>query len=42
MSNEEIAKSLGISANAVGLALHKARARLESLMADKAKSGDVP
>lgn len=42
MSNEEIAESLGISSNAVGLALHKARMRLQSLIDDKDKSGDKP
>lgn len=42
MSNEEIAESLEVSSNAVGLALHKARRRLQSLIDDKDKSGDVP
>lgn len=42
MSNEEIAESLEMSSNAVGLALHKARIRLQSLFIDKDKSGDVP
>ena len=42
MSNEEIAESLEMSSNAVGLALHKARMRLQSLIDDNHKSGDVP
>ena len=41
MSNEEIADSLGISLNAVGIALHKARKRLQSLIEDKGKQGDM-
>ena len=41
MSNEEIAESLGISSNAVALALHRARTRLQILIGDKNNSGDV-
>jgi RNA polymerase sigma-70 factor (ECF subfamily) len=41
LSYHEIADALGVSAGAVAVALHKARARLEALLTGVA-SGDVP
>ncbi len=40
MTYEQIADALGISSNAVGLALHKARTRLQALFADENTEGD--
>ncbi len=39
MTYEQIADTLGISSNAVGLALHKARSRLQALFADENTDG---
>ncbi len=41
MTYEQIAYALGISSNAVGLALHKARSRLQVLFADENTDGDL-
>jgi RNA polymerase sigma-70 factor (ECF subfamily) len=40
LSNRRIAKTLNISAGAVGVALHKARARLEPLFQETVKGAD--
>jgi RNA polymerase sigma-70 factor, ECF subfamily len=40
MTYEQIADALGISSNAVGLALHKARTRLEELLAGVIRPGE--
>jgi RNA polymerase sigma-70 factor, ECF subfamily len=40
MTYEQIADALGISSNAVGLALHKARSRLQALLSDEITVGD--
>lgn len=40
MTYQQIADTLGISSNAVGLALHKARTRLQALFADQITDGD--
>jgi RNA polymerase sigma-70 factor (ECF subfamily) len=41
MTYEQIADALGMSSNAVGLALHKARTRLQALFADENREGDL-
>ncbi len=40
MTYEQIADALGMSSNAVGLALHKARSRLQALLAGEITTGD--
>jgi RNA polymerase sigma-70 factor (ECF subfamily) len=40
MTYEQIADALEISSNAVGLALHKARSRLQALLSDEITVGD--
>jgi RNA polymerase sigma-70 factor (ECF subfamily) len=42
MSNGEIARTLGISTDAVGVALHKARTRLKDLLGLRAEAGKRP
>jgi RNA polymerase sigma factor (sigma-70 family) len=42
LSNEEAADTLGCTANAVGVRLHRARARLREQLADKSPIGTVP
>ena len=42
MAYEQIADALGITSNAVGLALHKSRSRLQALLADDITAGDPP
>ena len=40
MSRSEVATTLGISENAVGVALHKARAKLKSLLMGQSPRAD--
>jgi RNA polymerase sigma-70 factor (ECF subfamily) len=40
MTYEQIADALGMSSNAVGTALHKARSRLQALLAEKITAGN--